>query len=186
MAPPRVLLLSGPIGAGKDHVAALLGARAGYRRVALADALKDAAAERYGVERATFDLREAKDRPVLPDGRTPRDLLVELAARERAADPDVFVRRAVDAARAAVADGGRVVVSDARLAREVAAFRRAFSAPGECAHAWVERTDGYERVVDAVLELSKEGADAVLLNPGPDEPRGLDAALDALLGDRGA
>lgn len=200
-APPRVLLLAGPIGSGKDHIASRLAASAGYERVALADPLKDLAAEAEAAARgepacrsairALFDDRAAKDAPsALLGGRVPRAVLVERATALRAADPAVFLRAAIETARGILERGGRVVVTDARFRSEVEGFRGAF--PGDARLAWVERTDPYPRVHDAICELGPEGAgvggsggstsaavDVVLTNrgPGADDEAGWISAL---------
>ena len=118
----RVIGLSGKMGAGKDTVAELLGQAHGFRRVAFADVLKR-------------EVAEAAERGALP-GITPADVwakptrddvrvtLQNWGMGKREVDPLYWVNLAAEAARAILADGGRVVFSDVRFANEAELVRR--------------------------------------------------------------
>ncbi len=62
---PKLILLSGWAGSGKDSVADYLVTAHGYQKLSFAKVLKDMVAEQYGVERAAFDDREKKESPLL-------------------------------------------------------------------------------------------------------------------------
>lgn len=61
----RVILLTGYAGAGKDTVGAILRGGYDFCSTAIAHALKDRTAEKYGIPREYFDDREKKDAPLL-------------------------------------------------------------------------------------------------------------------------
>lgn len=63
--PPKPLIigLCGPAGAGKDTVAAILRAHAGFRALAFADALREEVCSAYGIEPLFLTRRELKDAP---------------------------------------------------------------------------------------------------------------------------
>jgi len=77
----KIIALVGPSGSGKDTAADSILCAMGHRsarRAGLADGLKYAAAELHGVRHERFFERSLKDKPVMEDGRTPRDLVLEL------------------------------------------------------------------------------------------------------------
>lgn len=65
VTPPKPLIigLCGPAGAGKDTVAAILRAHAGFRALAFADALREEVCSAYGIEPLFLTRRELKDSP---------------------------------------------------------------------------------------------------------------------------
>jgi len=60
---PLIIGLCGPAGAGKDTVAAILRAHAGFHCMAFADALREEVCNAYGIERLYLTRRELKDSP---------------------------------------------------------------------------------------------------------------------------
>lgn len=62
---PKLILLSAWAGSGKDTVADYLVKNFGYEKLSFAKVLKDMVAEQYGVERAAFDDRDKKEKPLL-------------------------------------------------------------------------------------------------------------------------
>lgn len=92
----RIIALCGYMGSGKDTVAEILVSKYRYRRLAFADVLKNMCALKHGLCRWYFDDRNIKELPLLyHDGKSPRDLCIELAQEEREKDPDVFVNQVI-------------------------------------------------------------------------------------------
>ena len=113
----QILLLSGYARSGKDSVANLLEEEHGFRRFAFADALKEMVAERTGIPVSLFHSLQKDSLIGLPgSSKTYRDLLIEVADKERAVDPDIFSRIVAAQIRESGAD--RVVISDWRYKRE--------------------------------------------------------------------
>lgn len=115
----RIVCFTGPSKSGKDAAAAALERALAPRkvlRVGLADGLKRAAAELHGFHPSLFFDRESKDYPIA-EGRSPRDLLLELgAAVGPALGEDVHSRRIITQARRGSYDF--LLVSDLRLLPE--------------------------------------------------------------------
>jgi hypothetical protein len=118
-----ILMLSGWAGSGKDAAATLLEEEMGYQRVAFADPLKACVAETTGLPADMF-YTAAKDWPLPPDAvcplyptaRTPREILLQHAVRERAVDPDIYARTTIQ--QILTAPGDNWVISDWRYRRE--------------------------------------------------------------------
>lgn len=127
---PLILLISGWAGSGKDAAAALLAEELAFDRFSFAGALKTAASAETGIPVADFHNHLAKDAPLpapcpmIPDAKTPREVLLAIAARERARDPDVYAKAI--AGDIVASEAGRVVVSDWRLLREREYFAKHF------------------------------------------------------------
>jgi hypothetical protein len=117
MGRPLIVLLSGYAGSGKDAAAALMMEEMGFIRFAFADALKEQVATETGLPLSAFHERHVKDR-VGPDGRTPRQILLEIARKARATDPDIYARAVAQAITRDPNPLGRYVISDWRYERE--------------------------------------------------------------------
>lgn len=135
--PILMIGLHGPINAGKDTIAAILCRDFGFRRIAFADPLKDAASPLFGIPRHYFDDRELKEKP-LPqwNGMSPRDLLRWLGTEilRDQFDQDFLLKRArieIDTAVLDAIDEGlqpRIVFTDVRFANETEFLRENFGA----------------------------------------------------------
>lgn len=131
-----ILLLSGWARSGKDAAAALLEEEKGWHRAAFAEPLKSCVARVTGLPTDIFHTA-AKDWPLptpcplYPTARTPRDLLLQHAIRERAVDPDVYARPVLRQILESPADATHWVISDWRYQREAAYITDAISAAGE-------------------------------------------------------
>jgi hypothetical protein len=128
---PKIIVLAGYRGSGKDTVADYLVSAFGYKKYAFADALKDACAEEYRIPRWYFDHREIKELPLSGhEGASPRDMCIEYALAKRAEDDDYFAELVSAAIRDDMDKTPRTehkyVVSDWRFHNEVAHLRVAF------------------------------------------------------------
>lgn len=137
--------LTGRVGAGKDSCAAVL-ARHGYKRIALADAVRSEIAYAWHIDPRVLTDRETKDRPLpslcvgncqdpgflrwavyvghnLYDPRSPRWLMQRYATEyRRQQDPLYWVRIVAEWVNRQLASGYRhLVVTDVRLGNEAAA-----------------------------------------------------------------
>ena len=118
-----ILMLSGWAGSGKDAAAMLLEEEMGWQRVAFADPLKTTVAEITGLPSELF-FSAAKDLPLppgtvcplYPSARTPREILLQHAVRERAVDPDIYARTTVQ--KILESPQKKWVISDWRYQRE--------------------------------------------------------------------
>jgi hypothetical protein len=119
---PLIVMLSGYAGSGKDAAASILVSNHGFKRVAFADALKVDAAKQTGIPLQIFH-SAAKDQPLLmpcaafPAAKTPRDILLQLAVKMRAENPDIYA----DSIICHITESAReteFVVSDWRYRRE--------------------------------------------------------------------
>ncbi|MEO1444631.1 MAG: hypothetical protein AAFV46_00060 [Cyanobacteria bacterium J06635_11] len=90
----------------------------GYRRVAFADALKDAAATMTGWPRHWFDDRKRKDRVIgsIKRGLTPRKVCIDIGQLGRSYAHDWWVDRVLSRY-------GRIVIPDVRFPNEADAIR---------------------------------------------------------------
>jgi hypothetical protein len=118
----RLVALAGVSGAGKDAAASYLTERHGFRRVAIADPLKDAMMALFGLTREQL-WGDARNLPDPRLGRSPRELYQQFGHSCREIDPDVWIRgfhaRVVDLLSA----GERVVCTDLRLLAELRLVR---------------------------------------------------------------
>ncbi|WP_425837366.1 hypothetical protein [Streptomyces fractus] len=119
---------------GKDTAGAYFVEKHGYRRVAFADPLKEAALSldpivdvsvtgdyfRLGEEVARWGWEAVKD-----DTPEVRRILQELGAAMRALDPDFWLRQAVASAMKNGEDGVPTVITDVRYRNEAESLKRA-------------------------------------------------------------
>ena len=106
----KIIAISGKQFAGKDTLClSLLKYLPDYRRVALADALKDEYAEIAGISRDQVDVLKSKDPKV-------RGELISLGMKRRAEDPDYWIKKVL-------AQPGNKVVTDLRFLNEFERFR---------------------------------------------------------------
>jgi phosphomevalonate kinase len=106
----RIIAISGKQFAGKDTLCQLLlKYLPDYRRVALADALKDEYAESAGIPRDQVDILKARDPKV-------RGELIALGMKRRQEDPDYWVKKVL-------AQPGNKIVTDLRFLNEFERFR---------------------------------------------------------------
>jgi hypothetical protein len=162
-----VILLSGWARSGKDTVADNLCATHGFKRVALADPLKEAVATETGLPLELF-YTDAKVEPLpapiaaYPTAKQPRDLLLEHARRARSQDPDIYARAIVNRILAERME--QVVVSDWRLLREERFLRSALPANTRFLKVRIERP-GIQTHVDVTEhELDDEPMDFYICN----------------------
>ena len=109
-----LVMLSGFAKSGKDEVASLLVERYGFRRFALADALKDEVAVVYGLPRASLNTQIGKE--ALFGDRKVRNILIGHGSMRRAEDLGYWVKSIIRGIEQSKAD--RIVVSDWRYANE--------------------------------------------------------------------
>jgi len=163
----EILLLSGYARSGKDSVANLLEEEYGYRRFAFADALKDMVAATTGISVTLFHSVQ-KDTPIGTlgfEGKTYRDLLIEIADQKRAIDPDVFSR--VVATQIIASDAARVVISDWRYKREESFLRSTLDpALYQIVKGRVVRSTVIPSSAPIEHDLDGEPMDLVILNDG--------------------
>lgn len=106
----KIIAISGKQFAGKDTLCLLLlKYLPDYRRVALADALKDEYAETAGIPRDRVDALKSKDPRV-------RGELIALGMKRRAEDPDYWVKKVLR-------QPGNKIVTDLRFLNEFERFR---------------------------------------------------------------
>lgn len=129
----RLIALTGPIGAGKDTVAAHLSHRHGFHPISIAEPLKRIAMEVYGLEhRHVFgsqnDKAEHLPRVLNADGiqRTPRQILEWLGTEGfRTIDPNTWVNLAMRRIGAFLTEGTSVAITDTRFTNEFEAVKEA-------------------------------------------------------------
>jgi hypothetical protein len=122
MSGARLVALAGLSGAGKDTSAGYLGERYGFRRVAIADPLKEAMMTLFGLtpEQLWGNARNVPD-PRL--GRAPRELYQQFGRACREVDPDVWIRGFRARAAELLGAGDRVVCTDLRTLAELRMVR---------------------------------------------------------------
>lgn len=106
----KIIALSGKQFAGKDTLCLmLLKYLSGFRRVALADALKDEYAELAGTPRDQVDKLKAQDPKVRGD-------LIALGKKRREEDEDYWVKKVLE-------QSGNKIVTDLRFPNEMNRFK---------------------------------------------------------------
>jgi hypothetical protein len=121
-APGTLLCLAGVSGAGKDTAGAYLQEHLGFTRVAVADALKAAVMQLFGLTEA--QLWGAERNVIDPRlGRAPREIYQEFGEACVRLDPEVWLRPFRSAVAALLRDGRSVVCTDLRTLDELRAAR---------------------------------------------------------------
>lgn len=172
----QILLLAGYARSGKDSVANLLEEEHGFRRFAFADALKEMVAERTGIPVTLFHSLQKDSLIGSSSSKTYRDLLIEVADKERAVDPDIFSRIVAAQIRESGAD--RVVISDWRYKREEAFLQSSLDpAIYQVRRGRVTRSSVTPSDAPIEHDLDGEPMDLVIQNDGS-----ISALRDALYG----
>jgi hypothetical protein len=127
----QVVLLAGWSNAGKDTLGNYLVANHGFKRYAFADAVKDAAAKRYGFDRALADTHAGKETMVepknflMPAGRTVRQWVTYHAEeRKRVEGADCWAASLATTLLSRSIPPSKVVVTDWRFPEELVALQR--------------------------------------------------------------
>ncbi|NDE14523.1 hypothetical protein EBZ80_06285 [bacterium] len=169
-----ILLLSGWARSGKDAAAALLEEEKGWHRTAFAEPLKACVARVTGLPAELFHTA-AKDWPLpapcplYPTARTPRDLLLQHALRDRAVDPDVYARPVLQQILESPPDATEWVISDWRYRREadyIAEMIAATSEPVRLLRGRVLRPGVVPSADPSEHDLDDELMDIVIHNAG--------------------
>lgn len=106
---PTIILLTGPMGSGKDYLGRLLVEQAGFVRIAFADALKEEVCAHYGITLDELTARKAEFRPILQNW----------GVSKREADPYYWIMAwYARVQRADQVDGRSVVCTDCRFPNE--------------------------------------------------------------------
>lgn len=164
---PLYLCLCGLSGAGKDTVGVRLERVHGFRRVAIADPLKQHVQQLFGLSDEQL-WGEQRNTPHPRFGRTPRELYQVFGDMCRSLDPEVWIRLWCDAVRTTLAGGHSVVCTDLRTLPELQAarargarvwriVRRDAGAPGRAGEHSTER---------ALAELADDQFDRCIRNDG--------------------
>jgi len=167
MSGARLVALAGVSGAGKDMAAGYLAERHGFRRVAIADPLKEAMTALFGLTREQL-WGDARNLPDPRLGRAPRELYQQFGRACREIDPEVWIRAFRGRAAELLDAGERVVCTDLRTLAELRVVREL----GGCA--WLLRRPRAGApgalALDATeteLAMADEGwFDAVIRNDG--------------------
>jgi hypothetical protein len=114
---PDFICLAGASGAGKDTLGAMLTELHGYQRVALADPLKQAMMNLFGLSHEQL-WGEARNVPDARLGRAPRELYQRFGQLCVELDPGVWLRPFVAQVDSLRKQGKRVVCTDLRTPRE--------------------------------------------------------------------
>jgi hypothetical protein len=164
----RLFLLTGKAGAGKDTVADYLVNQHNFVKFNFATTMKEYASKIYNIDLAYFYDRDKKDSP-LPfkvqtqsnkSVVTPRDVLIEYAAKTRSEDPDYWSKVLLKEMQKQQDTTNRFVIADCRLRSEIA-FMKSQGYFDEVLLVWVSRST--ENIADNI-ELSTEDADVVVHN----------------------
>jgi hypothetical protein len=174
--PPNLICLSGWKGSGKDEIARILVEEFGYKRLAMADRLKDEVARMYRLPRQHLDDRVLKETPLtqypvrgtdgfsaeihrllrdeLASGHwTPRALCILEGSTRRAVDPSAWVRALL--AEIEASPEARFVVADMRYRSEAALM--AAAAVGRVELWRVERLDAITTTDPSERDLDSYG-----------------------------
>ena len=163
----KLFMLTGTAGAGKDTIADFLVQHHHFVKFNFATVMKQYASKIYHVDLEYFYDRDKKDSVLPPsqglgklEGKTPRDLLVEYAARTRGEDRDYWSKVLLkEIEKEHNAD--RFVIADCRLRSEIEFIKSQKQLFSQVVVAWVSRSTA--SVVDN-LELSQSDADLVIHN----------------------
>jgi hypothetical protein len=111
----RLLLLSGKINSGKDYTADILVKKENWVKISFASVLKQMASEKYDIKLKDFNTQEGKKK-LYKDGKSYRDLLINLASDCKQIDQDFFVKKAIEEIKAL--EMVNIVISDWRYPHE--------------------------------------------------------------------
>src|SRR4051812_11445962 len=120
---PDFICLAGASGAGKDTLGAMLTELHGYQRVALADPLKVAMRNLFGLSHEQL-WGAARNVPDARLGRAPRELYQRFGQVCVELDPDVWLRPFTAQVDSLRREGRRVVCTDLRTPREFEVARQ--------------------------------------------------------------
>jgi adenylate kinase family enzyme len=113
-----IIFIRGFAGAGKDTLGKIFTERFGYTRFAFADFLKQMVSEKYDVPLAVLHSQEGK-REICPrTGQSWRQVLLNEASEQRAANPDIFASMCADAIEHASIQDDKFVITDWRFPNE--------------------------------------------------------------------
>lgn len=162
---PRLIGLVGVSGSGKDLVAQILAAKWGYRRIAIADPIKEATAVIFNLnhEHLWGDLRDTRVDRI---GMTPRGAFQQVGDRMRRVDPNYWVNLFGREVENALRRGHRVICPDVRTRAEFDAVRILggklwhLSRPG----AGAPGSTGRHETETQMTALPAECFDAVIVN----------------------
>ena len=119
-----IVILSGKAGSGKDTFCNLMGPN--WERIAIADSLKEVAAEESGLDIESFHAVGLKDAVLLICGKhqTPRDLLLTIGKERRDLDEDYWVNMVID--KIHKSNKEYFVITDWRFPNECVTIKEAF------------------------------------------------------------
>jgi hypothetical protein len=165
-----VLMLSGWSKSGKDAAALMLCEEMGFHRLAFADPLKVDVAHKTGVPLFAFHCA-AKDVPMstpcllYPNASTPRDILIEHAARMRSENPTIYAESIVRSIKG-MPHTKRIVISDWRFKCEYEHIRASLSPPVRIIRARIVRPGITPSASPTEHELDDERMDVIIANDG--------------------
>jgi len=132
----KIIALSGIKRSGKDSVAAILVDR-GYTHFKFSDHLAKLVTEVVGQQIAAIYAQDhMKEVLMVGIGKSWRELMIEIGARERAKDPAVFIKKVIEAINRCEND--LIVISDVRMVNELEGLREAFPV-SSIALIWIDR-----------------------------------------------
>lgn len=133
----KIIALAGIKRSGKDSVAAILD-KQGYTHFKFADYLAKLVTEVVGKNiAAIYSQDNLKEISIVGFGKSWRELMIEIGARERAKDPKVFVKKTIEAINQC--DNDLIVISDVRMINEIEGLREAFPAEFQVPLIWIDR-----------------------------------------------
>lgn len=116
----RIIVLSGPKGAGKDTVARYLITRKGYTRYSFADRMREVASIIYDIPIEAFrdPVLKNKAHPNLPEGKTLRNFMEFLGEDLKRFDPLLWIKPIIRSL-SNLPEDGKAVVTDLRFPVEL-------------------------------------------------------------------
>lgn len=142
-------------GCGKDAFADYLVKVKNFKKLQFGAKIKDLASERFSLDRKYFEERNLKD-TILPNlGKTPRDLLIEIAAEKRREDEYYWIKQVEHHLNF----NENFVISDVRFFKEVEFIKKKYP------HAlliWINRPN-LENVKDN-SQFGKDYCDIIIEN----------------------